>query len=207
MKNLTRQIAISAAAIALAAVMVGKASAEVITFDALPAGAFTTFTDGAFTVTANPGNPGDNPTIVNVGGTNQNVVVDGNLNDPFGTAFTVTETDGGLFSLNSVDVADLLNPGGGSEGGCAGGGLRIEATGGGACTDFNPGSSTFTTVSPAGFSNISSLTINIVSAAGFDDYAVDNINLTASPEPSTLILAFGGLVGLGVSAQRRRARG
>src|ERR1700722_14902854 len=108
-RNWIRQITISAAAIMLAAAMGGKAHAGTITFDGLPAGVFTSFTEGAFTVTALPGNPGDHPTIVNVGGADQNVVGDGNIFYSYGTAFVITETDGGLFSLNSIDVADLQN--------------------------------------------------------------------------------------------------
>lgn len=192
------------------------AHAETITFDGQPAGQMTSgssFTEGDFTITALPGDPGDTALLVNVGSPNNNVFVDGNPYDVYGTVIQITLTNGGTFDLNSLDVADLNN-GGGLSVGC-GSGYRIELTSSnpGDCADFGPASSTFTTVSPAsGFTEMSYLDVNIVSDLYYCDggcagnnFAVDNIVLTPdAPEPSSVVLGLTGLFAIAFRMRRRR---
>ncbi len=214
-KSLLRQVVFWVAGIALAAVVAGPASAGVITFNSQPVGlmvAGSSFTEAGFTVTAVPGDPGDEPNIVNIGGTNLNVAEDGNPNDVFGTELQITATGAGLFSLSSIDVGNLGTSG--AIGVFCGFGFRIELTDNlGDCADYGPGSGPLTTESPAGFSNISFLDVNLVSASPEQIFAVDNINLTPAttpvPEPSTFLLCFTGLglAGIGIYARRLRAVG
>src|SRR3954470_19276210 len=109
-RNITRQIFLFAAAVAIAVWASARANADVITFDSQPVGQEPpngVLTEGLFGMWA-PGGPGGNTmTIKNIGGTHQNVTVDGNPTDETGTLFSIYLTGGGLFSLNSVDMADL----------------------------------------------------------------------------------------------------
>ena len=205
--RLMRRLAVSGA-LAFAVLMIGNASATLITFEGVPTGVMTSFTQGSFTITAVPsGNPGDEPTIVTVGGAN--VVIDGNNNDPFGSAFIITETDGGFFTLLGIDGANLNNSGPLLP--SCGAGVRIELTDNlGDCAVFGPGTSNLLIgalgIDPSEFHNISSLQITLLSEVPFN-FAVGNIDLgAASPEPSTVALILAGLAGLGISARRQRTR-
>jgi hypothetical protein len=183
-----------------------NATSTTITFDAQPTGAISSFTDGGFTIVGIPGDPGDEPTIQNVGAPNQNVVVDGNPNDGFGSLLEITKTGGGTFSLASLDVANLSNPGAPVEV-SPGGGLRIEVTGTPGGDDvFGPGSSTFVTESPLDLTNISVLDINIVSNSDGANFAIDNVVLTtgAVPESSTWGMMLIGFAGLAFAGYRSR---
>ncbi len=181
------------------------AKADIIDFENQAPGQYSagySFTEGAFTVTALPGDPGNTMTIQDVGGSNGNVFVDGDIGDEYGTEIEITLTAGGTFDLNSLDVADLNNQGAGV--GC-GSGTRIEVTFDIAgCLDYGPSSSTFTTET-VGVTGITDLYINIPSVYP-NDFAVDNINVTAdaaAPEPATFLLA--GVTGLfGFAARRFR---
>jgi len=203
MKDLVRQMMFSVAAIGLVAVLGGRADAGTITFDTQPTGTFSSFTEAGFTVTAIPGNPGDTSTIQNVGGTNQNVLVDGNPNDVFGTLTEITQTGGGLFSLVSLDVGNLDNPGSPIPV-SPGSGFRIEVSGVPGGDDvYGPGSSTFVTESPTDLTNLSALFVNLVSFSGGQTFAVDNIVLTSVPEPASMALLCAGLLGFGLIGRRK----
>ena len=167
-------------------------------------GAISSFTEAGFTISSAPGDPGDVATIQNVGAPNENVVVDGNPDNSFGTLLVIKKTDGGLFNLVSLDVANLSNPGSPIPV-FPGGGFRIEVSGvPGGDAVFGPGSSTFATESPAGLTNISELDINLVSFTGGAVFAVDNVILSSAvPEPSTWAMMLLGFVGLSVAGYRK----
>ena len=209
-RNVTRQISL-AAALAIAVWTPAQANADVLTFDSQTVGQVapdTVITEGLFSMFAFGGASGNTMTIKNIGGTHQNVVIDGNPTDSDGTVFSIFLTDGGLFSLNSIDIANLR--GGQSNPISCGFSFRIELTDNlGDCSAFSP--ATFVTVSPPGFQNISALFVNIVShttIANNFDFAIDNINLSPSvtaapaPEPSTVLLVCAGLAY--VSCGRRK---
>jgi PEP-CTERM motif len=206
MKNCAQQARFLMVAIGLVAGVAGQAKADILTFDGQPTGpilAGASFTEGAFTITAlGNGHPSDTTTIQNVGGTDQNALVDGNPNDRFGTTTEITLTGGGEFSLISLDIANLDNSGSvpPPEG------FRIEVQGGKGDHGYEPGSSTFSTESPTDLTNIKGLIVTIVSDSE-DTYAVDNIVLIPSsvPEPSALLLLATVLAGVAVGARRRRA--
>jgi hypothetical protein len=189
----------------------GYADAATVTFDAQPIGAISSFTEAGFTISSMVGDPGDVATIQNVGPPNDNVVVDGNPNDVFGSLLVITKTGGGLFSLVSLDVANLSNPGSPIPV-SPGGGFRIEVSGVPGGDDvFGPGSSTFVTESPTDLMNISELDINLVSSTPDGaTFAVDNIVLSSAsviPEPSTWAMMLLGFAGLGFVGYRRTRAG
>jgi hypothetical protein len=210
MKNYAQQVRFLMVAIGLVAGVTGQAKADILTFDGQPTGSIAvgaSFTEGAFTITALAnGHPSDTTTIQNVGGTDQNVLVDGNPNDQFGTSTEITLTGGGEFSLISLDVANLDNPGSGLPEG-----YRIDVQGGKADDGYAPTSSTFSTESPTDLTNIKGVIVNIVSSNGAT-FAVDNIVVTPSaitpsvPEPSAFLLLVTILAGVAVSARRRIRR-
>jgi hypothetical protein len=143
----------------------------------------------------------------NIGGSNGNVAVDGNLFDGSGATQVIYRFDGGVFSVASFEMADLSgNPaGGGGTGGTSGSGYRIGFTGRSDIA-YSPTSSIFTVVDVSSnpvFQDILSLGVNIVSLSGQDDFALDNIVLVRSevPEPSTLVV-----FGLGTLYLTRRSR-
>jgi hypothetical protein len=201
--NLTRQVMFAATA-GLFFGIGGYADAATITFDTQPTGAISSFTEAGFTISSTVGDPGDVATIQNVGAPNQNVVVDGNPNDVFGTLLVIKKTGGGLFNLLSLDVANLSNPGSPIPVN-PGSGFRIEVSGVPGGDDvFGPGSSTFVTESPTDLMNISELDINLVSFTPESaTFAVDNIVLSSAiPEPSTWALMLVGFAGLGFAGYR-----
>jgi hypothetical protein len=208
--NFVRQVMFAAATTGLVFGIGSYAGAATITFDAQPTGAISSFTEAGYTISSMVGDPGDVATIVNVGAPNENVVVDGNPNDVFGTLMVITKTGGGLFNLVSLEVANLSNPGSPIPV-SPGGGFRIEVSGVPGGDDvYGPGSSTFVTESPTDLTNISQLDINIVSFTPESaTFAVDNIVLsTTVPEPSTWAMMLLGFAGLGYAGYgaRRTAR-
>jgi hypothetical protein len=208
--NFVRQVMFAAATTGLVFGIGSYAGAATITFDAQPTGAISSFTEAGYTISSMVGDPGDVATIVNVGAPNENVVVDGNPNDVFGTLMVITKTGGGLFNLVSLEVANLSNPGSPIPV-SPGGGFRIEVSGVPGGDDvYGPGSSTFVTESPTDLTNISQLDINIVSFTPESaTFAVDNIVLsTTVPEPSTWAMMLFGFAGLGYAGYgaRRTAR-
>jgi hypothetical protein len=204
------------------------AEANLITFDNQSTGVIKgSFTEGLFTISALPGGPpansSDTATIIDVGAPDYNVVVDGNDNDVYGTLLTISLTDGGLFSVNSIDVADLLAHGSSFYVPCSRGyqiGIFYDGNVNNCIGGFAPTSATFEAESLRGIL-VTTLDINIVSnAAGFvngtghNDFAIDNIDVTpanepeSAPEPTTMSLAVvGGILGALFSRRLRRCAG
>src|SRR5947208_3123498 len=130
-RNITRQLFLFATAVAIAVWASAQANADVITFDSLPVGQVapnTMITEGLFGMFAFGGPTGSTMTIQNIAGTHQNVAVDGNLRDVNGTIFSIFLTGGGTFSLNSIDMGDLLAGGGRLGSNSCSGGFRIQLT-------------------------------------------------------------------------------
>ncbi|RZI85743.1 MAG: PEP-CTERM sorting domain-containing protein [Rubrivivax sp.] len=179
----------------LALTLSTQASAAVITFDGLTgatADPLSAYTEDGFTVT---------PTL----GAWKEAHVFGNPlpsiyvsalgpDTPFGN-LSVT-AGGSLFTFNSLDLQAFNSAVGyeirGSRGGTV---LFSSANGQAASPDFK-------TLTAGGGLAIDTLTFDISGGPG--SFNVDNINLTAVPEPSAYLLLFSGLSALGL--MRRRAR-
>jgi hypothetical protein len=202
----TKLLLIGAATAALGAIALpAKATTINLDLSGLPTGPITSFTQGGYTITPLPGDPGDQVTVQNVGGTN--VLVDGQPNDVFGSEMLITRTAGGTFNLVSFDLANLDNPGGGVVSVGSGSGFRVELDGGAAADAYSSGSSTFTTVAPGNLTGITGLFVNFVSFSPEAlTFAADNIVLSSSsvPEPFSLALLGIGVVGLGLVRRRKR---
>ncbi len=177
-----------------------KASTITLTFDALPTGLIAPFTENGYSITWH-GYPNNtySQAIQNVGGTNQNVVVDGTPSNVYGTAVSITRIDGALFDVVSLDIANL-------SGSVSNNDLRVGEEGepgtpGPTYESYYPFASTFVTVNP-GLTNVSSFYVDLITYGG-TQHAVDNIVLSSPiPEPSAALLFALGLVGFEV---RRRA--
>jgi len=212
-RNITRQLFLFATAVAIAVWASAQANADVITFDSLPVGQVapnTMITEGLFGMFAFGGPTGSTMTIQNIAGTHQNVAVDGNLRDVNGTIFSIFLTGGGTFSLNSIDMGDLLAGGGRLGSNSCSGGFRIQLTDNlGQCFAVLP-STTFSTIPSPGFKNISALFITIVSDVNLDtfNFAIDNINLppdlVPTPEPSSLLLVLAGVAAVSFFGRLRQ---
>ena len=192
-----------------------------LTFDSLPAGDITSFTEGGYFITWN-NYPDTNyaAAVQNVGGSNQNVVVDGDPANVLGTQLFITRVDSGTFRLLSLDIANLAgssSPVVPAVDPCVIYGYGIEifsgpgtATPSEGCSESSPSSSTFSTVTfpNQGYAGteLTELHIDIASTSG-ELYAVDNIVLNAIPEPSTALLLGIGLAGLGMRRRRTRREG
>jgi hypothetical protein len=199
-----RRFTLTAAVLILAAGGPGRASANVVlTFDAQATGTYTSLTENGFQLTWV--GFGDPQAVADLGGGNK-ALVDSNPSNVFGAEVNITPIGGGKFNLNSLEIANLDNPGGGVSQVGTGGGFRIElANDLGGIIAYSTGSSTFTPVSPSGFSNISLLSVNIVSFSPSSlTFAVDNINLSSVPEPSTL--ASCGIAAVALAGYRLRRR-
>jgi hypothetical protein len=189
------------------------ASATVITFDSntgLMANGGS-FTEGDFTITSvstpDPGN------YVDIGSSG---FTDGNHNDFYGTMAAITLTAGGLFDVTSVDIANLSNSGGGAT--SCGTGFRIEidtVTGANpyVCqATYAPTSSTYATET-LNITGVNELDVLIVSNTFAEQYVLGNFEAdnvvvseeSATPEPTTLLLGFGGLALIGIGRRFRRA--
>lgn len=131
-----------------------------------------------------------------------------------GKAVTMTQTGGGTFSLNSVDVAELWLPGDALNdflevlvtGNVSGGGvlnLTVLLDG---IRDGAGGVDDFQAVNFSGWDNLTSVTFTGRNAAGaFGDYSIDSIvvNERVVPEPGILALLGIALGGLGFFSRRK----
>ncbi|RZI83418.1 MAG: PEP-CTERM sorting domain-containing protein [Rubrivivax sp.] len=127
-----------------------------------------------------------------------------------GGPVTMSSSTGALFTLNGLDVAELWLPndtlndfqvvsltGNRFGGGVLNASIRLDGI-----RDGVGGANDFQTVSLAGWTNLTSVTFSgHNSSLGFGDYSIDNISVTAVPEPGAWGLA---LAGFGVLALRRR---
>ena len=136
-----------------------------------------------------------------------------------GQPVTVTRTNNALFTLNSVDVAELWLPGqslsdfrdvvftGFQQGG---GMLSLTFTLDG-IRDGTGGVADFQTLAFMGWTNLQSFSVTGVNANGaFGDYSIDNIVFDAAggvPEPSTWALLVLGFGAAGAAMRRRATRG
>lgn len=196
-------------ALGLAAALAGPAAAATITFDSQSRGPFGTLDEAGFTLTWV--GFGDRQRVTTQAGGNR-FLEDSRPRNGFGAEVIIARTDGGLFSLASLDIANLLGASGGSVS-TTRGNRAVRLTGSnGSAARYRTTSSDFLTVTPTGFTDIATLSLNIVSnqRAG-QALAVDNIVLSvppgapAIPEPMVLALFGAGLASLGLLRRWRRA--
>ena len=121
---------------------------------------------------------------------------------------TITKTDGGTFSLNSLDLTPWSDGSGVDQAiltGTKSAGASVSKTvtfAGGAANRSNVSGNDFTNYLLSGFDNLTSLTIS----HGSGYLAIDNVTFdqtSAVPEPSSIALL--GLAFAGFAAVRRRA--
>lgn len=187
-------------------------SITVIDFDALPTGFIDPFSINGYSITtAGYPNTTYNQAVTNVGGANQNVVVDGSPQNDFGTSMEITRIDGASFRLISLDIANLAasaTPGSPGLTSCPLGGyvLRVNqvvsGTGSGdmvgRCDAYFPTSSTFMTVPAEPLAeSVTKLWLDIVGNSSsnwaFDKVVVETVTSgctsIGSLSPSTSSLA------------------
>ena len=171
-----------------------SSQAAVITFDTTAANAgaaFTTENDVGFTITPDLGSffySGPTPpNDVNLA----NSIYDGPTYKPTNAQLAITATSGGLFDFTSVDLASRTGTSAYSISGLSGGSVVFTQTG----TLSN--NNVFVTVdatSAESTTPITSLDILLVPEKGATAINVDNIVVTAVPEPmTTSLLGLGGV--------------
>jgi hypothetical protein len=193
------------AGLLLSASIVGQAKATTVTFDSQPTGIFSPFTQGGYSIAwVNYPNGTYAQALQNVGGSNQNVVVDATPFNVYGVALRITRIDGNPFTLASLGVADLNKssiPSTTVPDPCSYLSILVSSSAGN-CVGYAPSSSTFETVSPSGMADITWLEVGMISYGG-RIHSVDNVVLSAVPEPSTALLLTLGLVGLNISRRTK----
>lgn len=118
-----------------------------------------------------------------------------------GAKTTLTNAGGGAFNLQSIDLAQLLGPGGQNYS-VTFVGTKADMSGT-VSQSFSFTGSWNTFAFNAGFSGLSKVTWTENGSVG-RDFLVDNINLTAVPEPETYALLAAGLGLIGFVARRRK---
>lgn len=118
-----------------------------------------------------------------------------------GAKTTLTNTGGGAFNLQSIDLVQLLGPGGQNYS-VTFVGTKADMSGT-VSQSFSFTGSWNTFAFNAGFSGLSKVTWTESGSVG-RDFLVDNINLTAVPEPETYALLAAGLGLIGFVARRRK---
>lgn len=188
---LIRGFGLACAALSLSA----TASAAVITFNGLPGDtgdSLAAYSEAGFTVTPTNGAWKEAHAF---GNPLPSVYVQDIHDTPFGS-LEVT-AGGALFSFASVDLQAYNAAIGYEIAGWRNGVQVLDLA-----TDQAAGAA-FTTVLSPSSATLDRLTIDI-SSGGPGSFNVDNINVSAVPEPGTVSLALAGLGLLGVVARRRR---
>ena len=192
---------ITTAAICLSAGLTCEALAQTpytLSFQSQPLGPLNGYSDGGYTISIFPGDPGDTINVQNVNGTN--ALVDGNPNDVYGSEIQITSTNGAAFNLLSFTLANLANDVGGPFSVQTGQGYRIEFdASNGAAAAYSTGSIDFNTVLPLGLTDITYLDLTIVSSSPDPVLAIGDITLSSLsvPEPASYALLGAAIIGLG----------
>ena len=194
------------------------ASAGPITFDDITTSGnaiFTSVASGGFTFTGGHFHIINDPaSIPAVGNGTQYLTAE--AIPGFGQPVDFAKTGGGVFSLNSADIAELWLPGNSQNnflsvvftGTLSGGGTLNQSFVLDGIRDGNGGLPDFQTVNFVGWNNLISVNITGRNAAGaFGDYSVDNIVVNATggvPEPATWAMMLMGLGAIGGALRRRQ---
>lgn len=117
------------------------------------------------------------------------------------SALTITRTDSGLFNMSSIDVGRWL---GLSPGNPAQLNITGHASSGDVLVTASLSSSSFATVATSGFVSLSSLTLSMSGYSSSAYSAIDNLAVTAVPEPETYAMLLAGLGLISLAARRRR---
>lgn len=192
---------IAAALIASAALSVASAaaSATTITFDALPGttgDTFASYSEAGYTVVK----LGDWKEAHAFGNPAPSVFVESFRDAPFGT-LGVFKSGGGEFTFESLDL-NLTEAGGYKIRGLLGGLGGVEQF---SFASFPAGSPDFTTVVSTSSAKIDILVLD-VGLGGAGSFNVDNIKVSAVPEPETYVFLAAGVGVIGLMARRRKAR-
>ncbi len=171
----------------------GPALAATITFDGLrgdTGDAFSSYNEAGFTVSARFG---DWKEAHAYGAPVPSIYVSDFHGTPFGS---VEVTNGGTFSFASLDLAGDLTALGYEIAGWRGGNMVFDIA-------ANQAAGAFVTIgNAAAWAQIDRLTID-VSGGGPGAINLDNIRVSAVPEPESLALMMAGLGVVGVLARRR----
>ncbi len=212
-----KQLSLITATVAVITGLAEQAKAATLTFQTQPLGPFTTLLDSGFQLDYTAG---DLQVVDSLGG--NNVLLDSNATNPFGALISITRVGGGLFNLESLDIANLLGSNlSGPTFVPTGGDYRVELTSNtGSIVAYTTDLTSFSTIIPTGFTGISSLGVNIVSNifGTFTSnqgvlFAVDNIVLTPIqttpvPEPTSIagLVVFGAMGATSVLKRKQRQK-
>ena len=195
LKPLTRQAAATLIASAALALASATASATTITFDGLPSASdvpFSSYTEGGYTVTNVIGNWLEGHVFGNPA---PSVYVADFFSTPSGR---LAVTGPGPFSFESLDL-NVTFPGGYEISGFLGGLQQFSVA------NNQAGSFTFSTIVGNSSAMIDTLFIDVaLSSTG--SFNVDNIKVSAVPEPETYVFLAAGVGVIGLIARRRKAR-
>lgn len=191
----TRQVAATIIASAALALASATASATTITFDGLPGvtgDPLTSYTESGYTVTNVVGNWLEGHSF---GNPDPSVFVADFFSAPFGR---LAVTAPGPFSFESLDL-NVTFAGGYEISGFLGGLQQFSVA------NNQAGSLTFSTILGNSSAMIDTLFID-VALPTTGSFNVDNIKVSAVPEPETYVFLAAGVGVIGLMARRRKAR-